>query len=330
MTKKLDQLVTKILDAMPVQIIIQPHNIPDPDAIASSLGVQYLLNYKGVGSSICYDSVIEKANALKMLDLFHVNMGLVEEISSNKTGAFIILIDTQKHQSNLTEIPADHIAVIDHHEDLSMNTPYVFQDIRSNVGSCSSIVAHYFQENNILIPENIATALLYGIKMDTLDLTRKVSPLDIDMFHWLFPQAKISFIRDLNEHQIKPSDLDPIAKALQNIEIYDCIGFMYIHECNDAMLGSISDLMMTISGVKIVVSYSSRTEGIKFSIRSGLPHIPANELIRYILQDYGIGGGHNEMAGGFISQDDLSHLRNKPLDMYIQYRTIQFVDKKSG
>ena len=35
-------------------VYIQTHNFPDPDAIASALGIQELLKRNGISSTICY------------------------------------------------------------------------------------------------------------------------------------------------------------------------------------------------------------------------------------------------------------------------------------
>ncbi|MDR0473502.1 MAG: hypothetical protein LBH43_07525 [Treponema sp.] len=60
---KLDLLVEILKDA-PDEVFIQPHNVPDPDAIAASLGLYYLLSQRGIQKlAIVYDQEIEKANS---------------------------------------------------------------------------------------------------------------------------------------------------------------------------------------------------------------------------------------------------------------------------
>ena len=38
---------------------IQTHNFPDPDAIASAIGLQHFLNYQGNKADICIDGKIK-------------------------------------------------------------------------------------------------------------------------------------------------------------------------------------------------------------------------------------------------------------------------------
>jgi len=99
------------------EIFIQPHNVSDPDAIASSLGLYYLLSQCGIKKlAIVYDQEIEKANSLKMLELFDVP--IIHSAKASTLGAedWAVLVDVQKGSSNITDLCAEEVAVIDHHE----------------------------------------------------------------------------------------------------------------------------------------------------------------------------------------------------------------------
>lgn len=48
---KLEELLKQINRK---HVYIQTHNFPDPDAIASALGIQELLKHNGISSTICY------------------------------------------------------------------------------------------------------------------------------------------------------------------------------------------------------------------------------------------------------------------------------------
>ena len=51
------------------------------------------------------------------------------------------------------------------------------------------MIALYIFDEGLQIPDNIATALLYGIRIDTAGLSRGMSNLDLDMFYKLFNLA---------------------------------------------------------------------------------------------------------------------------------------------
>ena len=177
---KLDQLAALLREA-PDEVFIQPHNVPDPDAIASCFGLEYLLGQRDIATAIVYESELEKANALKMLELFDIKLCLSHEVATLGKEDWTVLVDVQKGNSNVTDLVTDEVAVIDHHEHMG-DKGCRFEDIRPDIGSCSAIITEYFIENEVPVPGNVATALLYGIFMDTDNLTRGVSNLDIEMF----------------------------------------------------------------------------------------------------------------------------------------------------
>jgi len=311
--------LAQLLKNAPDEVFIQPHNVPDPDAIASCFGLQYLLKTRGVNAVIVYENEIEKANSVKMLELFSIEIHLAQTVATLGEEDWTVLVDVQKDNSNVTDLVTDEVAVIDHHE-YSGSKGYKFEDVRPEIGACSTIIAEYFFENSIDIPRNVATALLYGIFMDTDNLTRGVSELDIDMFYRLYGLSNISLITELKGNQISINDLSDYAKAFSSVEIYGEIGFLYLDNSNDSLLGAASDIVITIAGVNIVVAYSPREKGYKFSVRSINKKIKASELVRNILKDVGFGGGHSSMAGGFLPRENLEE--NKSLHTFVRYRTI--------
>lgn len=309
------------------RIYIQPHNMPDPDAIASSFALYRLLKGYGIKTQIIYMNLIEKVNSKNMVEMFDIEMVVKEKSFISSQNDYVILVDSQVGNSNLTNIKSDKVAVIDHHKEIAGHK-YLFKDIREEMGACSTIIASYYKEAEIIPETDIATALLYGIMNDTNNLTRTCHPLDLESFYWLYNLADLSKMRKLRMNEIGREDLHAYAKALQTFEVYGNIGFVHIENCNDSLLGTISDMVYTIEGTSIVISYAKRSDGIKFSVRSGENEIHADELVKYILNDKGVGGGHKEMAGGFIPEEEMDFLAHKELDTYVRHRSISFVEAK--
>ncbi|MCP4159983.1 MAG: DHH family phosphoesterase, partial [Deltaproteobacteria bacterium] len=52
--------------------------------------------------------------------------------------------------------------------------------------------------------------------------------------------------------------------------------------------------------------------------------IKANELVRFILEGIGFGGGHNSMAGGFLPLKNFK--KNKSLHTFVRHRAITYVE----
>lgn len=280
-------------------VYIQTHNYPDPDALASAKGLQYLLKNSGIESTICYKGHIDKFNTLQMIDLLHIEIHAERELSISDTDE-IILIDCQKGNNNVKDFKGCEIACIDHHNQQAVDC-YRFFDIRSDLGSCSTIITTYFKENGVQLTKEMSTLLLYGIKMDTANLTRSVTDLDVDMFGLLFKLADKDILASLESSTLKLTDLNTYAKAIEDLRVYNDVGFANIgNDCSEAIIGTLADFILTLNEVHFSMVYSYRASGLKFSVRSDNPKYDGAKIMKEALKDYGDGGGHARMAAGFI------------------------------
>lgn len=293
---KLDALLACLTNE---RIIVQMHNYPDQDALACALGLQVLLELKGKKAIIGYQGFVDKDNTLKMMELLGIE--ICEQADLNLTPEDeIIIVDGQKGNVNVTELNGNEVACIDHHRVVHAEK-YRFQDIRVDVGACASIIASYFFENNIAMPQNVATALLYGIKMDTHNMTRGVSALDLEMFYKLYPLANREHLHLFENYCLRVRDLEAYRMAIETLRVVQGLGIAAVVEnCSEALMGAVSDFLITISNVHITLVYSYRANGVKFSLRSSDESMDASEVIRKALEGLGDGGGHADMAAGFI------------------------------
>ena len=271
-------------------VYIQTHNYPDQDALASALGLQEILHYKGIESTICYQGQIDKANTITMTQALGIELYDVDDLSIGPEDE-IILVDGQKGNVNLEEQVGEEIACIDHHPKQDTDS-YRFYDIRK-VGACATIIGEYFLENGIPINEVVATAIAYGIKMDTANLMRQTTEVDIDMFCTMFKKANIEKIRLFESHSLILTDLDAYRKALKDLKIYGHnVGIANVGaNCSEAMMGTLSDFIMSLEEVDFSVVFSYRAGGLKLSVRSDLRKADAGVVVTQALVGYPGGGG---------------------------------------
>lgn len=282
-------------------VYIQMHNYPDQDALSSAFGLQKLLEFYKIQSTISYYGHIDKTDTMKMIELLGII--LVEDVNSGCTSEDeIILIDGQMGNINVKPMIGKVIACIDHHPIFETYT-YKYKDIRSDIGACASIITSYYMEAGIKLPKDVATALIYGIKIDTYNLTRRVSNLDIDCFSYLYKCADITILDAFQVGTLKKDDLLAYQEAISNLVIENGIGYTKIGDnCSEAILGTVSDFLVHLEEVKVSVVYAHRVGGLKFSIRNEIKEVDAGKLIRYALHGIGDGGGHDQVAAGFVPQ----------------------------
>lgn len=282
------------------KVYIQTHNFPDPDAIGSAFGLAGILRHFEIESTLCYVGHIDRVNTRKMMELCEITMypddKLPEEMKAEDP---IICVDSQKGGGNIRDLPGDEIACIDHHPIISEGD-FKYFDVRKT-GSCSSIIAEYYKELELVPDTPTATALLYGLKGDTMNFTRGVTPMDIDMFSFLFPYASDEVLLELSNNNMEFRDLRAYGSAIENIFVYEKIGFAGIpFACPDAQIAIIADFILALEEVDVAVIYAKRNDGIKFSVRSETTAVDAGKLIASALSGIGSGGGHSFMAGGLI------------------------------
>jgi len=310
MTKEyIEQLFALCTDK---KVYIQTHNFPDPDAIASAFGLQQLLLSQGIESTICHEGQIDKLSAKKMLTHCDITMLSKDQFASEMTETdIIIMVDSQKGNGNVTDLIGDEVASIDHHPTF-VHIDYQYSDLRIT-GACASIIAEYYMLLGIVPDERVATALLYGIKMDTLQFTRGVTPFDIKMFDYLFPYTSTELMNALERNNMEFDDLRAYGTAIENVSVYGRTGFTFIdYACPDSMIAIISDFILSLVEIDVAIVASERADGIKFSIRSERDDVDAGVLANEVLGEFGNGGGHSVMAGGFALKEKYAHLGPDP------------------
>lgn len=313
MSPKLSELVTLLRGR---RVYIQTHNFPDPDAIASAYGLQVLLGMFNIKTTICHHGNVERTATANMVSEFGIQMTTDEDIKDMTMDDYIVTVDSQKGNANILDLPGDEVACIDHHP-VFCDAGYKYKDIRM-VGSCATIIADYYRMYKLDMPESVATALLYGLKMDTKDFTRGVTELDVQIFNYLFPKANGQLIRRFQSGVIQYDELEAFVDSMRDIQIFDGTAFAFLNfPCADAFIATISDFILSLDVVTFCVVYSRREHGFKFSVRSELDELNAGKITAQALKDCGSGGGHRSMAGGYADEGKL-------LQMSIDYnKTIQ-------
>lgn len=311
MSTKLSELITLLKGH---RVFIQTHNFPDPDAIASAYGLQVLLERFKIPTTICHHGNIERTATANMVAEFGIKMVVASDLTDMTSEDYIITVDSQKGNANILDLVGDEVACIDHHPTFCP-ADYKYKDIRL-VGSCATLIADYYMSYKMDMPQDVATALLYGLKMDTADFTRGVTELDIEVYRYLFPRADNQLIRRFQSGVIQYDELEAFVDAMKNIDIYNGVAFAFLNfPCADAFVATVSDFILNLDVVTFAVVYSRREKGFKFSIRSELDELNAGTIAAEALQDVGSGGGHRSMAGGFAEE-------SKILDISIEFNRV--------
>jgi len=283
-------------------VYIQTHDFPDADATASAYGLKVLLDKYGYDATICYSGYIDRCSTSRMMESCNIKMVNMMDIKGQFTDDCIIYVDSQTGNSNISALQGENVISIDHHRAYeAKDSRYRFTDIRDNYGACSTIIAKYYFDNNVDMPKDVATALLFGIKVDTSHMTRGVTKEDLDVFYRLSMMCDTAKIDDLSSNSFKLEDIALYSKTISNIEVNNGAAFANAGDnCPEVVIAAVSDFMISIEDIMFSVVYSVRKTGIKMSVRSKNRHADAGAMLFNVLKGIGTGGGHSVMAGGFV------------------------------
>ena len=288
------------------RIVIQCHDNPDADALASGFALFRYYEEEGKQVRFIYGgpNVITKPNLLLMIGELDIPVEHVAPDSPEKPACdLLITTDCQYGEGNVSRIEAPAVAMIDHHQCDVMQDENCY--IRSNLASCATIVWDLLRREGIDANDDIhvATALYYGLYSDSNQFEELFHPMDRDMRDSLNKDDSLMF-RLINTN-LSIEELGVASRALNRQSFSASRHFSVIEteSCDPNILGIISDFVIQVEEINTCVAYNRNPGGYKLSVRSCVPLTKANELAEFLCEGLGGAGGHLNKAGGFISAE---------------------------
>ena len=297
---QLKTLLTAVNDVE--NLLIKPHNDPDPDAIASAIALQYLLGeLLQIKAKIVYHGIIGRAENKALISYLGHPLTPRPTLTQLRA-ASIALVDTQPSNRNIT-LPNDATIslVIDHHPWREETASVAFADVRAEIGSTSTLLTEYLQAANLTLTPQVATALFYGIKTDTRGLSRSTSPADVAAYFYLQPQIDIDALAEIEQAQLPLDYFKVFNKALRAARIFGHVIIAFIDTMTyPDMAAEIADMLLRARGCEWVICFGAYRNDLRLAIRTRQKQGHAGELAQTIVADQGVAGGHEAMAGGQI------------------------------
>jgi nanoRNase/pAp phosphatase (c-di-AMP/oligoRNAs hydrolase) len=283
----------------PRRVVIQTHDFPDHDAMASAFALSLLLERFGFSPKLLYRGIIRSYSLWSMIsDLAIPVTRVTGDVGEEWRHAPCIVVDGNPTNSNARQITDRLFGVIDHHGN-SEQPDCPFVDIRTDYGSCSSIIESYWHELKLRPDKVAATALLMGIQMDTDFLSRRVHRADLDALHRIFLIADWEYGSRVVKTALSKKDLNSLQAAIANARMQEGVFFTVINEeITQEVISILADFFLRLREVYITILVENKGEIRPVSVRSRLPEISAARITQTALKDIGEGGGHDYMAGG--------------------------------
>jgi nanoRNase/pAp phosphatase (c-di-AMP/oligoRNAs hydrolase) len=303
--RKLLRFLEKKKDSISPLLIVT-HDYPDPDAIATSMALQYLAErLHGIKSRIVYKGIIGRVENRAMVDLLKVPVHKFRP-SDIKSYEHAALIDTQPEFEN-NPYPRNKkvTLVIDQH-------PYVVPPLAElaiidpDCGATSVILTQALLLSGLEIPKRVATALAYGILSDTLNLYRAHRMDIIQTYLDILPLCDMRALIRIQNPPKSKKFFSTLNRGLQGALAFRGVIVSHLGEVEHPdLVSEIADFLLTYKGMERSLCTGRYKGKLHVSLRSNRPTDETPEILRDIFDDRKEAGGHDMVAGGSF------HVRSK-------------------
>ena len=288
--------IRRVLDPAP-RVLILMQDDPDPDAIASALALRVVLGRTKAAAPIATFGRITRPENRAMTHLLEIDVEHLVPAALAEYDA-VAMVDVQP--SFFEERLSDVALVIDHHPEERPVAARV-KDIRPSYGATSTILTEYLRAVDAKIPQRLATALLYGIKADTLYLERGTTRADVDAFTFLHPLANHNALRRIERPDLPDAALDTLALGIARRELVGGVLFSHLGPVGyPELVAQFADLFLQVEGAEWSVVSGVVNDELHISVRNVGYVRGAGEVVRTAFADLGSAGGHRAMAKAVI------------------------------
>ena len=282
------------------------HDDPDPDAMASAMALAYLLQqHLDLTATLACGGIIGRAENKAMVRLLDIDMHPLDELDPREYDV-IALVDGQPAAGNVS-LPLDiaPTIVVDHHSAVhSEMTGVRFADLRPACGATSTIVTGYLRATDLVPDQRVATALLYGIKADTMGLARAAGDADIEAYLYLLPLADSKILAQIENAQVPLAYFRAFEDALERTYLYHDVVICSLGPMDwPDLAAEMADFLLRWEGASWVVCLGLFDDSIIVSVRTTDLDGDAGLVVQEVVSGLGTGGGHGLMAGGRVPLD---------------------------
>ncbi len=298
-------------------LAVVAHDNPDPDAIAAALALVDIAERVGVEAEAGYTGEIAHQENRALVNLLDLDLRDFDDVSVPDEYGSIALVDHAVPGVNDSLPPSVEPAIVlDHHlpED-GIDAP--FADVRPRLGATATMLTEYIETMGVEPDRTVATALLYGIRVDTRDFSRGVTPADFEAAATLVEHADRETLDRVESPSVSGSVFAVLASAIRNRVVRGDVVTSCVEELPDRdALPQAADKLLGMAGISVAVVYGCADGTVYVSARARGADVNLGEALRDAFGGIGSAGGHANMAGaqldlGILGEtDDPERLRS--------------------
>jgi nanoRNase/pAp phosphatase (c-di-AMP/oligoRNAs hydrolase) len=288
-------------------ILIFVKGSPDPDVIAASFALKSICDFKKVKATIAAFTNVSLPQNRALIEKLNIPIHFIKSLSELSGYDSYVVLD---HQSAWIEeigttIPC--LIHIDHHTPEDDIAKPKLKYISDDIGAVSTVLAFVLKKLTIDIQPSImtriATALIYGIKIDT-DGLNHATKTDLDILEWLKSFYDKNLLETIENIPFSEETLTIIGKAVMNSLFYkDSLfcGVGYVSEEHRDSIAVCADYLLKENEVSTVIVFAIierlKQNGLFLdaSIRTSMGSFDLNRYIKIIAAK----GGARTYKGAF-------------------------------
>jgi nanoRNase/pAp phosphatase (c-di-AMP/oligoRNAs hydrolase) len=277
------------------------HNNPDPDCLASALALGRIAAAAGIDErQILYSGKISHQQNRAFVNLLDIDLQSFDSatVTDRHPGSLLAFVDHSiPGENNQVPLDTEVDIVIDHHpaEDIEAR----FVDHREELGAAATILTDHVRTLDIELDTELATALLFAIRSDTLDFLRGATPVEYDAAGYLHESADQELVQQLSTPSVTGGTLDAISTAIDNRRTNGAVLISHVGRTSERdSLPQAVDYLVRLEGVETAIVFGVVDESVHISARSPDPRVHVGNILNDAFEDVGSGGGHHDVAGG--------------------------------
>jgi nanoRNase/pAp phosphatase (c-di-AMP/oligoRNAs hydrolase) len=294
--EKLVKLRAIVSEGDRVAILVQDD--PDPDAMSSAIALRALLGRNKLTTPIFAFTPVTRPENRTMIRLLGIDVAPAD-VETLKGFDKIAMVDVEPPYFG-DRLPRADI-VIDHHSGYETGIA-PFEDIRVGYGATATILTEYLVSAGEGMSERLATALLYGIRSDTLALSRRVTEADIEAFTHLYPLANYTLLKHIDRPELPLSFARILSRVMRRLAVRNGLIMLHLGRVDrDDLIVQMADFCVQFESVEWA-AVSGRLDGnLVIAVRNyGLGRANAGETVKRLFGDFGSAGGHRNMAKAVV------------------------------
>ena len=283
------------------------HDNPDPDAMASAMALKEIAKSIDINAEVLYQGKIGHQENKAFVNLLNINMEQHKETSLSDYKKIALIDCAVPGENNLLPPDCTVSIIIDHHPIGEREVKAEFMDIQPNVGATATTMTKYLQELNLPISPELATALLYGIRTDTLEFKRNTTSADLTVAAFLYPLANHEMLNQISSPSMSTETLDILGGAIKNRQIKGSYLLTNVGVVrNRDALPQAADYLLNLEGIGTAICYGVSEDTIYISGRNKDIRVNLGETLHAAFGESdsggsaGSAGGHAESAGAQI------------------------------